>query len=127
MIAAIAATFAIVGATEACRTATQVELVVTYDGECSDVDEVAFIIGTDPQLAEARIESNVFTTSTTHCEQGSPSTVGSLVVTPNDTRGAHRSSSSPRSDSTPPRANPRRATRAALSPGARLPSSITRR
>lgn len=87
LIAAIAVAFAMVGATEACRTATQVELVVTYDGKCSDLNEVAFIIGTDPQVAEGRIESNVFTTSTTHCEQGSPSQVGSLVVTPNDNTG----------------------------------------
>jgi hypothetical protein len=72
---------------EACRTATQVELVVTYDGACSDLREVAFIIGTDPTVAEGRIESNVFTTTTSHCEPGSPSRVGTLVVTPNDATG----------------------------------------
>jgi hypothetical protein len=75
------------GTSEGCRTATQVELVVTYDGMCSDLQEVAFIIGTDPSVAEGRIESNVFTTTTTHCEQGSPSRVGTLVVTPNDATG----------------------------------------
>jgi len=85
--AAIALAFSVAGASEACRTATQVELVVTYDGKCSDLQEVAFIIGTDPNVAEGRIESNVFTTTTTHCEQGSPSRVGSLVVTPNDATG----------------------------------------
>lgn len=72
---------------EACRTATQVELVVTYDGACSDLQEVAFIIGTDPTVAEGRIESNVFTTTTSHCAPGSPSQVGTLVVTPNDATG----------------------------------------
>jgi hypothetical protein len=72
---------------EACRTATQVELVVTYDGACTDLQEVAFIIGTDPTVAEGRIESNVFTTTTSHCEAGSPSRVGTLVVTPNDATG----------------------------------------
>ena len=75
------------GTSEGCRTATQVELVVTYDGKCSDLQEVAFIIGTDRGVAEARIESNVFTTTTTHCEQGSPARVGTLVVTPNDATG----------------------------------------
>ncbi len=41
------------GTSEGCRTATQVELVVTYDGKCSDLQEVAFIIGTDRGTAEA--------------------------------------------------------------------------
>jgi hypothetical protein len=75
------------GTSEGCRTATQVELVVTYDGMCTDLQEVAFIIGTDPGTAEGRIESNVFTTTTSHCEQGSPSRVGTLVVTPSDATG----------------------------------------
>jgi hypothetical protein len=75
------------GASEACRTATQVELDVTYDGLCTDLQEVAFIVGTDPTVAESRIETNVFTTTTSHCEPGSPSRVGTLVVTPNDATG----------------------------------------
>ncbi len=78
------------GASEACRTATQVELDVTYDGNCADLQEVAFIVGTDPAVAESRIETNVFTTTTSHCEPGSPSRVGTLVVTPND--GTERAS-----------------------------------
>ena len=41
------------GTSEGCRTATQVELVVTYDGKCSDLQEVALIIGTDRGVAEA--------------------------------------------------------------------------
>ena len=88
--AVVALLFSVAGIaaiSEGCRTATQVELVVTYDGMCSDLQEVAFIIGTDPTTAEGRIESNVFTTTTSHCEPGSPSRVGTLVVTPNDATG----------------------------------------
>ena len=77
----------VASASEACRTATQVELDVTYDGMCADLQEVAFIVGTDPTVAESRIETNIFTTTTSHCEPGSPSRVGSLVVTPNDSTG----------------------------------------
>jgi len=85
--AAIALAVGVTGSSEACRTATQVELDVTYDGTCADLQEVAFIVGTDPTIAESRIEANVFTTTTSHCEPGSPSRVGTLVVTPNDSTG----------------------------------------
>ena len=73
-------------ASEGCRNATQVELVVTYSGACKDLAGVAFIVATDPYVAEGRIEPNVFTTSTVDCTPISPtlSRVGTLVVTPND-------------------------------------------
>lgn len=82
--AVIAVAFAIAGMSQGCRTATQMELVVTYDGKCSDLEAVGFIIGTDPVLTERRIDTNLFTTSTSQCEPGNPSRVGTLVITPND-------------------------------------------
>lgn len=73
--------FAIIGALEAaCRTATQVELVVSYDGDCNELSGVAFIIGTEPYAVEKRIDTNVFTTTTNAC---SPGRIGTLVITPN--------------------------------------------
>jgi hypothetical protein len=80
----IALVFASTGVSEGCRTATQVELVVTYDGNCSDLTAVGIIVGTEPGLVEQRVDTNVFTTSTSHCEPGTPARVGTLVVTPND-------------------------------------------
>lgn len=79
--------FAITAMSQGCRTATQVELVVTYNGACTDLDEVAFIIGTDAKIAEGRIETNLFTTTTKQCTPGGPNRVGTLVVTPNDATG----------------------------------------
>lgn len=79
---------ALASTSEGCRNATQVELVITYDGPCKDLEQgsVGFIIATDPYVAEDRIKTNTFTTTTTDCTQLSPTLarVGTLVVTPND-------------------------------------------
>src|SRR5258706_7055113 len=72
----------------ACRSATQMTLEVTYSGKCGDLGPVAFIVGTDPEISESRIETNVFTTTTSQCEPiPSGSLVGTLVITPNDDTG----------------------------------------
>jgi hypothetical protein len=90
---AIAVTFlgTIGVATEACRNATQVELVVTYSGPCGELQPggVGFIVATSPDGvngAEGRIKDNVFTTLTSDCLQEAPKSarIGTLVVTPND-------------------------------------------
>jgi hypothetical protein len=73
---------------EACRAPTQMTLDVTYGGNCADLRGVAIIVGTDPTVAESRIASNLFTTTTSQCAGvGAGSRVGTLVVTPNDSIG----------------------------------------
>jgi hypothetical protein len=71
-------------ASQACRSPTQVTLDVTYSGPCSDLGGVALIVGTDPYKSEERIVGNVFTTSTSQCTPGTPSRIGTLVITPNE-------------------------------------------
>ena len=84
---AIVTALGVTGATEACRAPTQVTLEVTYSGACGELGGVAFIIATEPRVAESRIEGNVFTTKTIECTGGGtpgrPARVGTLVVTPN--------------------------------------------
>lgn len=85
-IAAGAILAAMVGA---CREPTQVTLDITYGGPCAELGGVGLIVATDPFVAESRIESNVFTASVDResCSPGSPSRIGTLVVTPNDDTG----------------------------------------
>ena len=85
IVVALAGAVTVASASEACRSATQMELDVTYNGPCKDLDSVAFIVGTDPYVAESRIANNVFTTTTRDCTQVSPTLarVGTLVLTPN--------------------------------------------
>lgn len=73
----------------ACREPTQVTLDITYRGPCSEVRGVALIVATSSQVAESRIDTNVFTTSVGRetCIEGSPARIGTLVVTPNDDTG----------------------------------------
>ncbi len=79
---------ALLVAIEACRSPTQMTLDVTYGGSCKDLDTVAIIVGTDPTTSESRIATNLFTTTTAQCGPGgTPSRVGTLVVTPSDNSG----------------------------------------
>jgi hypothetical protein len=67
-------------ATDACRGATQVTVTITTELPCSELRGVSIGVAADPALAEERAGAGRFVATTHQCD--SPSTVGSIVVTP---------------------------------------------